>query len=222
MRQVIYADALEKYKTILETEQHSAELYFNIANAHYKLNHIAPSIYYYEKALLLSPNDKDIKNNIAYARNMTIDDIEVVPEVGFSGLIKKVTNTFSFDNWSYITVILIAFFVILFLVYYFSYNTSKKRLAFVSSLTCLLVAFIALALAFHKFKIDGNNQPAIVFSKEAQIKSEPNLRSPEVFKLHEGTKVQVLDTVSNWKQIKLSDGKTGWVTTSDIRLLKDF
>ena len=45
-----YAEAIDKYETILDSGQHSAELYFNLGNANYKLNNIAPSIYYYEKA----------------------------------------------------------------------------------------------------------------------------------------------------------------------------
>ena len=65
-----YAEAIDKYKAILDSENHSAELYFNLANAHYKLNHIAPSIYYYEKALKLSPKDQDIKNNLAFANTI--------------------------------------------------------------------------------------------------------------------------------------------------------
>ena len=82
-----YHEALDKYSTILESGNHSAELYFNMGNSHYKLNNIAPSIYYFEKALLLEPNDKEISNNIAFARNMTIDSIEKVPDVGLSSLI---------------------------------------------------------------------------------------------------------------------------------------
>lgn len=93
-----YEQAILKYENILENGEHSAELYFNLANAHYKLNHIAPSIYYYEKALQLAPNDKEIKNNAAFARNMTIDAIDSVPEVGLSNYIKKVTNTFGFNT----------------------------------------------------------------------------------------------------------------------------
>ncbi|WP_299223081.1 tetratricopeptide repeat protein [uncultured Psychroserpens sp.] len=217
-----YTEALEKYNTILETEVHSAELYYNIANAHYKLNHIAPSIYYYEKALLLKPNDKDIKNNIAFARNMTVDAIDTVPEVGLTKLIKNVTNLMGFDAWGKTAIILVICFVLLFISYYFTYSTAKKRIAFVSSLACLMLALIALAFAFHKFQLVKKDQPAIVFAQEAKIKSEPNLRSTESFILHEGTKVQVLDTVDNWKKIKLSDGKTGWVMNDDIRILKTF
>nr|WP_321228974.1 tetratricopeptide repeat protein [uncultured Psychroserpens sp.] len=217
-----YTEALSKYTSILDQGEHSAELYFNIANAHYKLNHVAPSIYYYEKALLLKPNDKDILNNIAYAKNMTIDDIEIVPEVGFSRLIKKATNIMVFDNWAKLSVALVVLFVLLFLMYYFSQSTSKKRLAFITSLSSLILAFIALAFAYNSYELDQKNQIAIVFAQESQIKNEPNLRSAEAFKLHEGTKVQVIDTVPNWKKIKLEDGKTGWVIEDDIKIVTDF
>jgi tetratricopeptide (TPR) repeat protein len=215
-----YTEALKKYTSVLEQEEHSAELYYNIANAHYKLNNVAPSIYYYEKALLLKPNDKEILNNIAFAKNMTIDAIEIVPEVGFSRLIKKATNTMVFDNWAKLSVVLVVLFVLLFLMYYFSQSTGKKRLAFIISVSSLVLAFIALAFAFNSYGLEQKNQPAIVFAQESQIKSEPNLRSEETFKLHEGTKVQVIDTVSNWSKIKLSDGKTGWVVSDDIKRLK--
>lgn len=217
-----YAEALEKYKTILDSGEHSAALYFNIANAHYKLNHIAPSIYYYEKALMLKPNDKDIKNNLAFARNMTVDAIDTVPEVGISKLIKNVTNIMSFDAWAKAAVSFVILFVLLFIAYYFSHSTSKKRVMFLTSNFSLVLAILALFLAFHKFRLVSNDRPAIVFAQETKIKSEPNLRSVEAFVLHEGTKVQVLDTVNNWKKIKLSDGKTGWLMAEDIKMVKDF
>lgn len=214
-----YAEAIDKYMNILETDNHSADLYYNLANAHYKLNNIAPSIYYYEKALQLAPNDMDIKNNLAFSNNMTIDAIDVVPDAGFSKLLKSATNTFSFDAWAKAAVMFAMCFVILFLVYYFSYSTAKKRFTFIVSNLCLLFLVISLAFAFHKYELDKNNKPAIVFAKESKVKSEPNLRSEESFRLHEGTKVQILDTVNNWKKIKLSDGKTGWISSEDIKAL---
>ncbi len=217
-----YAEAIDVYKSILDSGEHSAALYYNIANAHYKMNHIAPSIYYFEKALLLKPNDKDILNNIAYARNMTIDAIEEVPDVGFSKLLNTATHTLSFDNWARVAVGLMLLFVMLFLGYYFSHGTAKKRLAFVSSTFALGFSIMAIVFAFHKYELDENHQPAIVFAQEAQVKSEPNLRSVEAFKLHEGTKVQIIDTVNNWKEIKIADGKTGWIISDDIKALKTF
>lgn len=215
-----YAEAVDKYMAIIETKNHSEELYFNLANAHYKLNNVAPSIYYFEKALMLDPKDKDIRNNLTFAQNMTVDAIEVIPEIGIAKIIKNTTNTLSFDAWAVLAIVLVFSFVILFLIYYYSFSSLKKRLAFIGSLLCLFFMFIALALAFNKYGLDKRNNPAIVFAQEAKVKNEPNLRSEESFRLHEGTKVQVLDTVLDWKKIKLADGKTGWIDSEDIKLLK--
>lgn len=214
-----YTDAINTYEAILATKNESAELYFNLANAHYKLNNIAPSVYYYEKALQLAPNDADIKHNLSFAKNMTVDAIDVVPEAGLSKLIKKATNMFSFDAWAKVSVGFVFLFVILFLVYYFAYSTIRKRLAFIGSITSISLMCIALLFAFHKFNLDKKDKPAIVFAKESSVNNEPNSRSEEAFKLHEGTKVQVLDTVKNWKKIKLVDGKSGWISSDDIKAL---
>lgn len=214
-----YEAAINKYESIIDNGEHSAELYFNLGNAHYKLNHIAPSIYYYEKALQLKPNDKEIKNNIGFARNMTIDAIDTVPEMGFSKFVNNISSSMTFERWAFFSIGLVVLFVILFLSYYFANSSFKKRLAFIASVTSIVLACIALSFAFHNYDLIEKDQPAIVFAEEAQVKSEPNLRSSESFKLHEGTKLQVMDTVNNWKKIKLADGKTGWISSDDIKLL---
>lgn len=217
-----YLEAIEQYESIIDNGKHSSELYFNLGNAHYKLNNIAPSIYYFEKAALINPNDKEIINNLSFAKNMTIDAIDNIPEVGFSRIIKNITNTFKFDIWAWFSVALMMAFVLLFLSYYFSQATSQKRFTFIGSIMALLLCFVALVFAFNKYNLEQKNNPAIVFAQESQVKSEPNLRSLEAFKLHEGTKVQVVDAVDNWKKIKLSDGKIGWINSEDIKLLKTF
>lgn len=214
-----FENAISKYEAIINAGEHSSELYFNLANAHYKLNHIAPSIYYYEKALKLAPNDKEIQNNIAFARNMTIDAIDKTPEIGFAKFSKNITNWLTFDNWAKLSVLLMVLFVVFYLIYYFNYGSTKKRLAFITAMSFLILSCFSIALAYNNYTLVENDQPAIVFAKESMVKSEPNLRSPESFKLHEGTKVQILDTVNNWKRIKLSDGKTGWIPNMDIKEL---
>ena len=217
-----YAEAIDKYESILDTDVHSVELYFNLGNANYKLNNIAPSIYYYEKALQLSPNDKEIQNNLAFANNMTIDAIDKVPEVGFSRILKNIVNTFSTDTWAKIAVGGVLLFVLLFLMYHFSYGTSRKRIAFVTSVLSLLIACLSVAMAFQKERLNKNDNPAIVFVQESRVKVDPNQTSEEVFRLHEGTKVQVLETYEDWKKIQLLDNSTGWIPSKDIKLLKVF
>lgn len=215
-----YKEAIGRYDTILASNQHSAELYFNLANCYYKLNEVGPSIFYYEKALQLAPNDPDILNNLGYAQKMTIDAIQEVPESGASKFLNKTLNSLSVDGWATRCVGLVFLFVVLFLGYYLSHSESKKRLFFVSSCGVLIVLFISLGLLFKKNSIDRSTHPAIVFVKEADVKTDPNLRSETSFTLHEGTKVLVIEDYNkDWSKIKLLNGETGWMTRSELKVL---
>jgi tetratricopeptide (TPR) repeat protein len=217
-----YNKAIASYLGILEQGQHSAELYYNLGNSYYKLNQIAPSIYYYEKALLLKPNDPEIKNNLAYAQNMTLDAIETMPETGVSKIYGSVVGVLSFDQWGYTAVVFMMLFVFLYIAFYYLNYATKKRIAFIAALLFLLMSISATILAFLAFRDFKADQPAIVFSDEVIIKSEPNNRSQEVFRLHEGTKLNVIEEFNDWKKIRIADGQIGWLSSENIKLLKDF
>ena len=215
-----YKEAIGQYDSILASGQHSAELYFNLANCYYKLNEVGPSIFYYEKALQLAPDDLDILNNLGYAQKMTIDAIQEVPESGVSKLLNKTLNSLSVDGWAIRCVGLVFLFVVLFLGYYLSYSEAKKRLFFVSSNVALIALFVSLGLLFKKDSLDSDTHPAIIFVKETEIKTEPNLRSETSFTLHEGTKVLVIEDYNNdWLKIKLLNGETGWMSRSELKSL---
>ncbi len=217
-----YQKAVDNYLEILDNGQHSAELYYNLGNAYYKLNQIAPSIYYYEKALLLQPNDPEIKNNLGYAQNMTLDAIDQMPKTGLSKIYDNLIGVLSFDQWSYLAVAFMLLFVLLYIAFYYFRYSSRKRLAFVISMICLFLAITAVAFAYLEYNNFKADRPAIVFAREASVKSEPNKTSQEAFALHEGTKVNVLDQLNDWKKIRIPDGTTGWIPSEDIKVLKDF
>lgn len=217
-----YEKASESYLKIIENGDHSAAVYYNLGNCYYKLNQIAPSIYYYEKALLLKPNDREIKNNLAYAQNMTLDAFQPIPETSLSKLYKNITGLLSFDQWSYLAVFFVFLFVLAYILFFYFRYSTHKRIAFIASITSLFIAVFCLILALVQFRNFEAEMPAIVFSEELIVKSEPNNRSSQAFLLHEGTKVYVLDELDDWKKIELKDGKTGWVLSNEIKLLKDF
>ena len=73
-----YGLAVEKYEAILDQKMHSAALYFNLGNTHYRLGNVAESVFYFEKAKQMQPLDKAIKNNAQFANNMTLSLIHVL------------------------------------------------------------------------------------------------------------------------------------------------
>ncbi|NHF58871.1 tetratricopeptide repeat protein [Flavobacteriaceae bacterium TP-CH-4] len=217
-----YEMAIEDYLAILDEGQHSAELYFNLGNSYYKLNQIAPSIYYYEKALLLRPDDPEIKNNLSYAQNMTLDAIDALPEMGLSRFYKQITHFLSFDQWAYAAVIFMILFVLLYIAFYYFRYSTRKRIAFILSLVCLMFSITSVVFAFIQYNDFKDDMPAIVFADEVRIQSDPNTQGQEVFRLHEGTKVEVLEDFNEYHKIRIADGKTGWLPKESVKLLKDF
>ena len=214
-----YQQAVNAWMKILDNGEHSAELYFNLGNAQYKLNHIGPSIYYYEKALQLSPNDQDIKNNLAFAENARIDSIEPLPQTVFSKWYENLSGVFTYNGWATLAVAFSVLFVALFLFYYFAFSEKRKRLLFVSSMFAGFLLVASLTMAFLTYGDYSRNQPAVIFASEIEVKTEPSMGSNIAFTLHEGTKVQILAQDGNWFRISLADGKDGWIPSSDLKQL---
>ncbi|MBT8234791.1 MAG: tetratricopeptide repeat protein [Bacteroidia bacterium] len=217
-----YSEAIGYYEDVIKSGVHSEAVYFNLGNCYYKLNQTAPSIYYYEKALLLDPDDAEIENNLAFAKQMILDSIEELPQTGLARLSQNISNVMTYEQWGMGSIIFIFLAVFSFILYYFLSYSNYKRVALISSMVSVLLGILFFAFAYSGQQSYFSDQPAIVFAEEITVRSEPNRRSEPVFELHEGTKVQVLDQLEDWHKIQLVNGQEGWLQVTDIRLLKDF
>lgn len=214
-----YSEAISNYQQILEGGYESAALYYNLGNAHYRENNVAPSIYFYEKALQLNPNDEDIRNNLAFAREMLIDDIQETPATGFSALYSEFTAYLDYNSWAWVAVTFSVLFAIFFFVYYFSSGSWLKRIFFTLSIIAFIVFVASFVFAYQQKQYVEDSLFGIVFAEEVEVRSEPNSRSDEIFQLHEGTKIQVLETYQDWIKFELANGIQGWMDKANVRLL---
>ena len=215
-----YTEAVAAYEGILKDNKQSSELYFNLGNAYYKLNKVAPAIYNYEKALVLNPNNKDAINNLKFAQKRTIDEIKVIPKVGFAKLVRDFTGVYHYNTWSWIAVGLVMAFLLFFVGYYFSRVTVSKRIFFFGMFIFFILVIISILAAFFEKSYFDNERPAIIFAEKSDVTSEPRNGDKPIFVLHEGTKVFVFETLGRWKKIQLTDGTEGWIDSSAIREVK--
>ncbi|NDJ00006.1 tetratricopeptide repeat protein [Flavobacterium sp. LaA7.5] len=215
-----YSEAVKKYQSILDNGEQSAEVYFNLANAYYKMDAVAPAIYNYEKALLLKPNYKDAEINLGYAQKMVIDDIQAVPQVGFSKMVYNFTGAYHYDAWAWAAVAGAILFLLFFIGYYFAGTTMVKRIFFAGMFIALLSIVVAILSAAFVKSEEAKERPAIVFAEVVSVKSEPSEKIGDAFILHEGTKVFVTETLGNWKKIELADDSEGWIEKDAIKELK--
>lgn len=212
-------EAVELYKKIESQGFISSELFYNLGNSYYKLNKVGPSIYYYEKALKLNPLNKDVQNNLVFAKRLALDNIEELPKTVFQKLNKNYLQKLSYNQWA---IVVIAFSIIgslLFLFFYFASSPSRKRFYFITSTFSFVLLVLTFFITYNQYSFAKNNKVAIVFAEKTEVRNAPTLNSEEVFELHEGTKVVVLDEIENWRKIKIADGKLGWIIAKEVKEL---
>ncbi|MDR7209625.1 tetratricopeptide repeat protein [Flavobacterium piscis] len=216
-----YQEAILSYESVIkDNKQHSAELYFNLGNCYYKLNKVAPSIYNYEKALVLNPNDTETLNNLKFAKKLTIDEIKEVPKVGFAKLLHNFTSVFHYNTWALISVGIAFAFLLSFIGYYFSQLTLSKRIYFIVMFILLFALLITVSAGISEKNQFDNDRPAIVFAEISEVRSEPQKAGSSILLLHEGAKVYVIQSLGSWKKIELTDGTEGWIDASAIKEVK--
>jgi tetratricopeptide (TPR) repeat protein len=216
-RQENYTEALKAYEEIEAMDQESWALYYNIGNIHYKMNRVAPAIFYYEKALKLRPDQQDVRFNLEFANQMVLDNIEPLPRNLGQRFMDAVILKLTYETWAKIAVGLAFLFALLFLMYHFSYSTGKKRFYFITSIITVILVTTSVFFAFRNQLYVKNNREAIIFATEAEVMNAPTTTSEAYFELHEGTKATVLESLDNWKKIRIADGKIGWIEEKDLK-----
>ena len=214
-----YESAYNDYKSIEQGGTHSYKLYYNMGNACYKMGEVGKAILYYEKALKLDPAGEDAKINLQIARLQTLDKIDVVPEFILATLIKDVRNALSSNGWAYLAIAFLAVTAVLMLLFRFAPTTGQRKFSFVLACVVFLFAIISVLFAVNLRRNASSEDSAIVMVPVSNIKSAPNSTGNNLFILHEGTKVEILEEAGQWCRIEISDGRQGWMHKSDVEVI---
>ena len=215
-----YPEAIAVYEQIADNQLVSDDLYYNMANTYYKMNQVAPAVYHYEKALLLNPGHTDAAYNLSFAKRMAIDNIEALPKTIGERFSLGVIQRLHYNTWAWLAVVFALGFTVLFLLYHFSQQSSKKRFYFISSILSALFVIVFVVFAYNNVNYIKTNRYAIVFDQQVDVKSAPTVSGEISFELHEGAKVKLLETVDDWFKIKLADGKIGWMPRAALKEIK--
>ena len=214
-----YASAIQIYESLLKKGE-AAEVYYNLGNSYYKAGDIAKAILNYERALLLQPGNADIRANLEIARSKTIDKVVSVPDIFFVAWTKSLINCLSVDAWARLGV---AFFILLlvsFSFFFFSKQIMWKKSGFIAGLICLVLVVVSNVFASEQKSKLMNRNEAIILSPSVTVRSTPSESGTSLFILHEGHKIEIKDnSMREWKEIRLEDGKVGWVPTSAIEVI---
>ena len=214
-----YNRAIAIYDSLLKEGQ-SADLYYNLGNAYYRSERNTKAIICYERALALSPGDADIRFNLQMAQSKTVDKIVPESEMFFVTWFRSVVNLASVDGWAVFALLMLGVSIILALVYLFSSSVWLRKIGFFGAIFMILLFISANIFAWQQKQELTARRGAIIISSAVQVKSTPATDGTDLFILHEGTKVVVVDSsMKDWKEIRVSDGKQGWVESERIEMI---
>ncbi|MDD7236189.1 MAG: tetratricopeptide repeat protein [bacterium] len=214
-----WKSALELYESIENKGVVSERLYYNMGNTHYKLGDNARAILYYERALKLNPANKDAANNIKIAQIHTLDKIEVLPEFVLVTWVRNMRDSLSSNSWAVAGLVLLVAVLVLLLLYRFAGSMGFRKFSFVAAILAFLLMAGAFAFSWSMRNNATDNSNAIVVSAVSNIKSSPDANGNNLFILHNGTKVEVLENVGKWMKIELADGRQGWIDSSTVEII---
>lgn len=211
-----YEEAIRIYNKLLESGV-SAPVYYNLGNAYYRSGDMAHAILSYERAALLEPGDADIRFNLSLARTKTIDKIVPESEMFFITWFRQLIDLRSADQWASAVVVCFVLFGVSLLLYFFMERLLWRKIGFAVSLCALVLTVVFHIFAYQQQQKLLHRTAAIVMSSSLTVKSTPSASGTDLFVLHEGTKVEITDdTMKEWKEVRLADGKIGWVPVNTI------
>ena len=212
----LYTNAIDLYIQVMKEGYESPDLYYNIGNAYYKLNDFPSAILFYEKAKKLDPGNDDIDFNLKVANSKIADKIEPLPELFYKRWYRGLLNTLSVDAWAKTTIATFILFLFLGSVFFISRILFLRKLGFWMGIILFILFLCSFFLAYDSYRNINNHKEAIVFSPTVTVKSSPDENSIDLFVIHEGTKVQLIDNIGSWYEIRIANGSVGWLPVTTV------
>lgn len=224
-----YTDAINLYSKAISADGTSSTLYYNLGNAYYRNGDIAKAIISYERALRLDPTNSDAKANLEFVNSKIVDK---KGETGtfFSNLMDSMSGTAHSNTWAWIALVFFVITIAAAALYMFTSGIMLRKIGFFGGIVSLLITAITIVLSICAKNGAQNKDTAVVTSQSTILSTSPRTpknRTEEAMLLHEGTKVQILDSVSAktdtvtivWYDVQVDNNHRAWIKSSDVEII---
>lgn len=218
--QGLWQDAAAEYEQIRSLGLESAAMYCNTGNAYYKSGNIPMAILNYERALKVDPSYEDARYNLEFLSGMIQDKIDPVPSFILAVWAEKICRLMDSDAWAVAFLVFLALTMAMVLLFLLASSAAGRKTGFSVGILTIILAVASLTFSLWQKNDYESNDAAVVMMPVAPVKSSPSAESSQnLFVLHEGTKVYVIDQVGAWYNIELADGRQGWIKASEIEII---
>ena len=212
----LYEAEVQKNRLI---NQESAELYYNLGNAYFRNNQVAKAIVNYERALLLNPGDSDIRHNLRFAKTRIEDKIDSSDSFFINRWVRTIQNIYSANAWATIGIVLFILLIVAAGSYMISYRLIVRKVSFYTGIALIFLVVVTNVFAFKQKRKIVDRSTAIVMSASVSIYTSPDAHSQELFRLHEGAKVEIKREEGRWIEILIANGSVGWLQKNNVEII---
>ncbi len=211
--------AAANYELLAGRGASSAKLYYNWGNACFKEGRTGEAILRYRRALRLAPGNADIRHNLAVAEAETKDDIEAIPEFFLATWLRGVRHTMGCTAWTLLSLGFLLLAAGAFLLYLLAARLTLRKAGFYGTLAAGALFALATAFAAGERRELRDRTQAVVMVPAVSVKSSPDRSAKDLFVLHEGTTVRIVDRLEEWCEVAIADGKKGWIEAKRIEII---
>ncbi|MBT3299234.1 MAG: hypothetical protein HOG20_07545 [Candidatus Marinimicrobia bacterium] len=213
-----YQVAANQYESILAQGFESGALYYNLGNAYFRQHLFGHAIWAYEKSLQFSPRNEDGRYNLDLANARIVDKIDM-PDSGFLlSFYRTIKYAFTLNEMIFIAGILLCLSVFVFALkrlFGLGLNIIKKI-----AYGLIFFSLVLHLITFDQYWTKMNESQGILIDNHVSVFSGPFQKNDAIlFRVNEGTKVEILVWENQWVEIILIDGKKGWIPAETLRKL---
>ena len=89
-------------------------------------------------------------------------------------------------------------------LYLLSSSVTMKRIGFLMAAVFFVLTVCTFLISDRSYADQIRNKRAVVMSMSAYVKSSPGENNTDLFVLHEGTRMEILDSYDNWVKIRIA------------------
>ncbi len=216
-----YERAINIYQRVITGGYVSGPLLYNMGNAWYKRGDLGHAILYYERAKRMMPHNRDVRYNLELARSRTVDRIERPPRLPIWNLVDTLRDMVSRElgarlAWIFTLAAALAFAALL------NLRGTLRRVFRGLTLAFSALALVSLILIGLRVAADHGPPTAVILVEKVSLHSAPDPTSLEVFSLHTGTTVTIVKQLEGWWEVRLEDGRQGWMPGRAAEIVQAF
>ena len=226
-----YARAVEAFEAVIASDYASAEAYYNLANAYFKLGQqiassrpfasgeLGKAVLNYERALKLDPTLDDARYNLNIAKDYT-NDTEAVPESFIKRMWHSMAGAMTTNGWVTLSIVMFGVALISFAIYLLNGNVVVRKVAFFLWLIVALVFVFSTALSLTQLKAaEVDNRAVILATDTTPVHASPDSASKVIREPSQGVTVEVEREQGDWCEVRFADGEKGWVRSANVEII---